>query len=505
MVSARERASGFQRGAQSRSFSDNFEPHRRVISCDNDLLAFCLVCLHAVSSIWAPASQVSSHVGNAGVSVVSLRGASLSLPTFATAQFKRFFDCGRAVRCMVPLGLGRFMHLVVLYGFQGAYFDAERLSLTEQLFDAALGELSVVSRGQPCLLVGDFNVEPTKIPCLAKGISAGLWVDLEEAWALAAGVRPAVTCKKAWDSVGGHRRDFMVGCPLAVAAVISCKVLNGRWIAPHLARTLFDCCRWTCSVTHIVQRTSLWPTSWLPAVDKSRGSKSVEVQRVWEVYDERLQFMSHRDALLLDASLAAGDVSRAWAVWSGAVESALADAYRFSGGPLPSRGLVLGRGRASFRVVKLGGHKIRNARGYAADAHDAADVFLYRDSSIAPLLDLRRRLKAVMELLDAMIRCGVSLSRSLELSAQWDRILSIGPLFPVTLDDFQILRGVGLGDFYHGVCGIHRRLSDFIHSIVVHRRDEAIRGWRNWIREDPLVHPYTWLRPDLVPPAPLLQ
>ena len=83
------------------------------------------------------------------------------------------------MRCMVPLGLGRFMHLVVLYGFQGADSDAEQLSLTEQLFDAALGELSVVSRGQPCLLVGDFNVEPTKIPCLAKGISAGLWVDLE--------------------------------------------------------------------------------------------------------------------------------------------------------------------------------------------------------------------------------------------------------------------------------------------------------------------------------------
>ena len=132
----------------------------------------------------------------------------------------------------------------------------------------------------------------------------------------------------------------------------------------------------------------------------------------------------------------------------------------------------------------------------------------HRDTSLDefdPLLDMRRRFKAVMELLDAMIRCGVSLSRSLELSAQWDRILVIGPLFPVTLDDLQVVRGVGLGDFYHGVCGIHRRLCDFIHSIVVHRRDEAIRGWRNWIREDPLVHPYRWLRPDLVLPPPFLQ
>ena len=64
-------------------------------------------------------------------------------------------------------------------------------------------------------------MEPTKIPCLAKGISAGLWVDLEEAWAFASGTQPAVTCKRAWDTSGGHRRDFLVGCPLVAAAVAS--------------------------------------------------------------------------------------------------------------------------------------------------------------------------------------------------------------------------------------------------------------------------------------------
>ena len=199
--------------------------------------------------------------------------------------------------------------MVVLCGYQGADADAEQLALSEQLFDAALGELSVVARGQPCLLVGDFNVEPTKIPCLAKGISAGLWVDFEEAWALAAGLQPAPTCKRSWTAAGGHRGDSMVGCPLA-AAVLSCRVQPERCVAPHLAvRTLFDCCRWECRVTQPVQRTPLWPASSLPANDKSRGSKSVEVQRVWEVYDERLQFMSRQDASLLDGSLDADDVS----------------------------------------------------------------------------------------------------------------------------------------------------------------------------------------------------
>ena len=378
-------------------------------------------------SIWAPASQVSSHVGNAGVGVVSLRGAPLALPTFATAQFKSFFDCGRAVRCMLPLASGSFLHLFVLYGFQGADADAEQLALTEQLFDAVSGELSVVARGQPCLLVGDFNVEPTKIPCLAKGISAGLWVDFGEAWALAAGLQPTPTCKRSWTAAGGHRRDFILEGPLAAAALLFCKAEPDRWIAPHLAvRALFDCGRWESWVTQPVHCTPLWPASWLPAIDKSRGSKSVEVQRVWEIYDERLQLMSRQDASLLDESLGLDDVSMAWVVWSRAAESALADAFRFSGGPLPSVGLVLGRGSAVLRRVQLGGPRIRRARADVADVHDAADVFLYCDSSVAPLLDMRRRFKAVMDVLGAMIRHGVSPSRSVELTAQWDRVLALG-------------------------------------------------------------------------------
>ena len=169
----------------------------------------------------------------------------------------------------------------------------------------------MVARGQPCLIVGDFNEEPTKIPCLAKGISAGLWVDLEASWALTTGMQPAPTCKRGWGAGSGHRSDFMVGCPLAAAAVLSCKVYPDRWIALHAVRALFDCCWWTCRVTQPVQRTPLWPASWLHAVDERKGSKSFDVQRVWEVYDERLQFMSRHDAVQLDESLGADDVSRA--------------------------------------------------------------------------------------------------------------------------------------------------------------------------------------------------
>ena len=307
------------------------------------------------SSVWSPASQESSHVGHGGVGVISLKGAPLSLPSSVTAQFRRFFDCGRALRCLLPVASGRFLHLVVLYGYQGADGDAERLSLTDQLFDAALGELRVVALDQPCLIVGDFNVEPTKIPCLSKGISAGLWVDLESSWVFASGLPPAVTCKRSWGDPGGNRRDFMVGCPLVAAAVNSCSVQLDRWIVPHHAvRASFLYSRWNCRVSQPIRCTPLWPASWLPALDKSRRSKSVEVQRVWDVYDERLQFMSREDALNLDEALLNGDVSSAWMVWSSAAEKALADAFQFAGGPVPSRGLVLGRGMVRMRTVRLG-------------------------------------------------------------------------------------------------------------------------------------------------------
>ena len=83
-----------------------------------------------VASIRAPACQDSSHVGNAGVGVISMRGALVALPTFATAQFERFFDCGRAVRCLLPLGGGIFMHLVVLCGYHCADTDAEQVAET---------------------------------------------------------------------------------------------------------------------------------------------------------------------------------------------------------------------------------------------------------------------------------------------------------------------------------------------------------------------------------------
>ena len=272
--------------------------------------------------------------------------------------------------------------------------------------------------------------------------------------------------KRSWTAAGGHRRDFILGCPLAGAALLSCKVQPDRWIAPHLAvRALFDYGRWESWVTQPVHCTPLWPASWLLVVGKSRSSKSAEVQRVWEVYDERLQFMSHRDASLLDESLDRDDVSLAWAVWSQAAESALADAFSLVVVLFPLEvwflaGVLLCFVGFSWVVIGFVGLELTLLTLLMLL------IIFFRDFSIAPLLDMRRRFKAVMDLLDALIRYGVSLSRSVELTAQWNLIIALGPMYPVTLDDLSVghslmlllvfIAAVVMKQFEGGVIGFGR-------------------------------------------------
>ena len=53
-----------------------------------------------------PLVRMSLLVANAGVGVISLHGAPLSLPTLFDPSFKEFFRIGRAMRVVLPLGNG---------------------------------------------------------------------------------------------------------------------------------------------------------------------------------------------------------------------------------------------------------------------------------------------------------------------------------------------------------------------------------------------------------------
>ena len=97
------------------------------------------------------------------------------------------------------------------------------------------------------------------IPCLAKGIFAGRYVDLALAYSQGAGLAPDVTCRFSREEGTDSRRDFFVGCPGALAASHDCFVTD-RWFTPHfsvLAR--FRIGAWMADVACPVACQPIWP------------------------------------------------------------------------------------------------------------------------------------------------------------------------------------------------------------------------------------------------------
>ena len=66
-----------------------------------------------------------------------------------------------------------------------------------------------------------------------------------------------------------------------------------------------------------------------------------------------------------------------------------------------------------------------------------------------------------------MIRLGVSLARSVELTSQWDKILAVGPFYPVIHGDLVAVQGLGIGEFHGVVSDLHHRLNGFMRLLVI--------------------------------------
>ena len=226
--------------------------------------------------------------------------------------FSEFYALGRVVRCHLPVAKGRVVHLVVIYGFQGASTDPEKLRLTEKLLYSFLCELAVVGSGQHCLSAGNVNVEPARVLGLQQGIMAGQRLDLQTSWAAAAGLDRALTCKQVFGATNVSGRDFFLGCPLASAALGWCRDLEDCWVLPHHSvRASFRMGRWTARFCQPIRYSVIWPAAWVSAKDKTRSSKSAEVRRIWEVYDECLQVVHPGFLEEIRTALLAGDVSLA--------------------------------------------------------------------------------------------------------------------------------------------------------------------------------------------------
>ena len=195
---------------------------------------------------------------------------------------------GRVLRTTLLTGKGGVDHLFVVYGYQEAEEDADQLLLIDKLLQAVLAEAQVVCIGQPMLIAGDLNADPAVIPCLAKGISAGRYVDLALAYSRGAGLTPDATCRFSGEDGPCSRRDSFVGCPNALAASVAC-VVTDRWFTLHfsvVARFCIDA--WMADVACPIVCQPIWPACWLDTPDRSSSSAARAVQDVWDVCRDEL-------------------------------------------------------------------------------------------------------------------------------------------------------------------------------------------------------------------------
>ena len=72
----------------------------------------------------------------------------------------------------------------------------------------------------------------------------------------------------------------------------------------------------------------------------------------------------------------------------------------------------------------MGGSKVHKSRSNFSGPTDGSNVGLYRDYSTARILNQRRRLTAMLDMLDGIDRDGISLSGCLEHGAPWKKVLS---------------------------------------------------------------------------------
>ena len=208
------------------------------------------------------------------------------------------------------------------------------------------------------LIAGDFNADPAVIPCLAKGMSAGRYVDLALAHSLGAGVMPGNTCTFNKDDGSGSRRDFFIDCPNALAASQACCVTD-KWFTPHfslLARFRIDA--WMADVACPVA-CHLWPACWLDTPDRSSSSSSRVVQDVWDVYRDVLGVVPEQVVLALRDAASSSSVDDFWSIWSKNAEAGLLNAYTLAGGPIAAgNSAFLGRSCLRIRSRRLGGKAV---------------------------------------------------------------------------------------------------------------------------------------------------
>ena len=285
-------------------------------------------------SVWSLACQDQLAGAHAGVGVVCLAGAPLALPSFVTPQFQEFFRLGRVLRTTLPTGKGGVVHLLLFYGYQGAEEEADQLQLTDKLLQTVLAEAQVVCVGQPMLIAGDLNADPAVISCLAKGISAGRYVDLALSYSLGAGLTLDATCRFSREEGTGFRRDSFIGCPvLLLHLMLVMSLIGGLLLIFQFLLAFVLMLGWLTLLALLYASLFGLLVGWTLMIGPPR--RPLVLSRMsGMLYRDELETVPDEVVLALRDAASRSSVDDFWSIWSRCAELGLFRAYSKAGGPL---------------------------------------------------------------------------------------------------------------------------------------------------------------------------
>ena len=138
-------------------------------------------------------------------------------------------------------------------------------------------------------------------------------------------------------------------------------------------------------------------------------------------------------------SVSRSSVDDFWTIWSQSAEAGLFRAYSKAGGPTEAgSSAFLGRGLLRIRSRRLGGRAVGgrgSGRLYRASHGDAVDVHCaqyFVNSSLAPVVLFRRRLKSVSDVLNGIRSRGFTQPGWGALLGFWEAPCRHGPSGPVS-------------------------------------------------------------------------
>ena len=189
-------------------------------------------------------------------------------------------------------------------------------------------------------------------------------------------------------------------------------------------------------------------------------------------------------------------------------EAGLFRACSLAGGPTAAgSSAFLGGGLLRIRRRRLGGRAVGgrgSSRLYRVSQGDDVDkhcAHYFVNSSPSPILLFRRRPKSVADVLKGIRSRGFTQSRWDALLGYWGAVCRHGPCGPISsLRPWDDWLPPDLHGFFKWVFDSLEVLNGFLRQVVISRRDDGIRKWTRWLREDLSSRLYVWLRPDFVPP-----